>query len=61
MKRRKRLLVVVVALATAAGAGAALPGTAAARSYYYPAYNPAVSVDASTNSAVAVEVVSWSD
>jgi hypothetical protein len=59
MKRRKRLLVVVATLATAAGA--VLPGTAAARSNYYPAYNPAVAVSVSTDSTLTVDVVSWSD
>jgi len=59
MKRRKTLAIAIVTLATAGAL--VLPGTAAARSYYLPAYNPTVVVDVPPDSGLAVAVVSWSD
>jgi hypothetical protein len=59
MKRRKSLMTVIAALATAVGL--VLPGTAAARSFSCPAYNPAVSVSVTVGGDAAVDVVSWGD
>jgi hypothetical protein len=59
MKRRKSLATVVATLALAAGL--VVPGTAAARSYSCPTYDPSVAVDVSSSGDVTFGVVSWSD
>jgi hypothetical protein len=58
MKRRKRMLMVVATVAVAAGL---LPASAAARSFALPAYNPGAAVTVTSDSSVAVDVVSWGD
>jgi hypothetical protein len=57
--RRKTLGIAIAAFAVASAL--ALPGTAAARSYYLPAYDPTAVVIVSTGDNVAYDVVSWSD
>jgi hypothetical protein len=57
--RRKTLGIAIAALAVASAL--ALPGTAAAHSCYFPAYNPSAIVIVSTSDDLSYDVVSWSD
>jgi hypothetical protein len=59
MKRRKRLITFVAAVA--ATVGLVLPGSAAARSFSCPTYNPAVSVTITSGDDFSLDVVSWGD
>jgi hypothetical protein len=59
MKRRKSLATVIATLAIAGAL--VVPGTAAARSYSYPVYNPSVSITVTPTADASVDVVSWGD